>query len=274
MIPLLIVDAFTDRAFAGNPASVCFLERWPADEWLSKLAAEMNHSETAYLVAKGSDFELRWFTPAVEVDLCGHATLASAKALYHTGRVPPMQPITFHTRSGALIASPQGDEIQLDFPVTPAEAAAPPAGLIEALGVTPCNVGRSKFDYLVEVEADDTLRTMTPDFRALLAVDCRGVIVTARSSDPAFDFVSRFFAPGAGIDEDPVTGSAHCTLAAYWHERLGKDELRAFQASSRGGAVGVRRVGDRVQLRRTRDHRAGRHALGRGAAVMTTTAAR
>ncbi len=248
MIPLLIVDAFTDRAFAGNPASVCFLERWPADAWLAKLAAEMNHSETAYLVPKGGDFELRWFTPAVEVDLCGHATLASAAALYHTGRVMSTQPIVFHTHSGPLTAAPHGDQIELDFPVTPAEPAAAPEGLLAALGVAPANVGRSKFDYLVEVAGEDVVRGMTPDFRALLEVECRGVIVTARSSDPAFDFVSRFFAPRAGIDEDPVTGSAHCTLAAYWHERLGKSELRAFQASARGGIVGVRLAGDRVQL--------------------------
>jgi PhzF family phenazine biosynthesis protein len=248
MIPLFIIDAFTDRAFAGNPASVCFLERWPADDWLAKLAAEMNHSETAYLVPNGGDFELRWFTPAVEVDLCGHATLASAAALYHAGRVPRTSSITFHTRSGPLTATPRGREIELDFPVTPAEPAAPPAGLLEALGISACNVGRSKFDYLVEVASDEVLRGMTPDFRALLAVECRGVIVTARSSDPAFDFVSRFFAPRAGIDEDPVTGSAHCTLAAYWQERLGKNDFRAYQASRRGGIIGVRIAGNRVQL--------------------------
>jgi PhzF family phenazine biosynthesis protein len=248
MIPLYIIDAFTDRAFAGNPASVCFLESWPEDNWLAKLAAEMNHSETAYLVPKGSDFELRWFTPAVEVDLCGHATLASAAALYHGGRVPRAQAITFHTRSGALTATPHGEEIELDFPVTPAEPAAPPNGLLEALGVAACNVGRSKFDYLVEVASDEVLRGIKPDFRALAAVECRGVIVTARSSDPAFDFVSRFFAPRAGVDEDPVTGSAHCTLAAYWHERLGKSEFRAYQTSQRGGILGVRFAGSRVQL--------------------------
>ncbi|MEX2113834.1 MAG: PhzF family phenazine biosynthesis protein [Pirellulales bacterium] len=248
MIPMLIVDAFAERAFAGNPASVCLLERWPADEWLAKLAAEMNHSETAYLVPEGGDFELRWFTPAVEVDLCGHATLASAAALYHTGRASPTQPIVFHTRSGPLTATRRGDEIELDFPVTPAEPATAPEGLLAALGVSPANVGRSKFDYLVEVAGEDVVRDMTPDFRALLDVECRGVIVTARSSDAEFDFVSRFFAPRAGVDEDPVTGSAHCTLAAYWHERLGKCEFRALQASARGGIVGVRLAGNRVQL--------------------------
>jgi PhzF family phenazine biosynthesis protein len=162
--------------------------------------------------------------------------------------VTPTQSITFHTRSGPLTATPRGDEIELDFPVTPAEPTAPPKGLLEALGVAACNVGRSKFDYLVEVASDEVLRGMAPDFRALASVECRGVIVTSRSSDPKFDFVSRFFAPRAGVDEDPVTGSAHCTLAAYWQERLSKSEFRAYQASKRGGILGVRIEGRRVQL--------------------------
>jgi PhzF family phenazine biosynthesis protein len=208
----------------------------------------MNLSETAFLVPEGAGYRLRWFTPAVEVDLCGHATLASAFALWHADRVPRGNSIAFSTRSGTLTAAMRGETIELDFPVQPAAEAPPPAGLVEALGARPTYFGRSQFDYLVEVESESGLRAMAPDFRKLASVDCRGVIVTARSSQGEFDFVSRFFAPASGVDEDPVTGSAHCTLAHFWHERLGKSEFRAFQASRRGGVVSVRLEGERVIL--------------------------
>lgn len=247
-VPLYWVDAFTDRPFAGNPAAVCLLDTWPSDNRLASIAREMNLSETAYLVPEEDGFRLRWFTPAVEVDLCGHATLASAFVLWHVGKAAPKRLIKFLTRSGALLAARPGEVIELDFPVKAAVEAAPPAGLAEALGIAPKYVGKSQFDLLVEVESEAALRSMAPNFRRLAEVDCRGVIVTARSASDEFDFVSRFFAPKSGVDEDPVTGSAHCTLGPFWHERLGKKEMRAFQASKRGGIVNVRLQGDRVQL--------------------------
>ena len=247
-LPLFHVDAFTDRPFAGNPAAVCLLDRWPDNEWLHKVAAEMNLSETAFLVPSGRRFELRWFTPTVEVDLCGHATLASAFVLWQQGKVSAGETIEFATRSGILKATPRGTAIELDFPLKVQIEAPPPPGLGEALGVIPKTVGKSQFDYLVEVESEAMLRSIVPDFTKLAAVSCRGVIVTARSSAPPFDFVSRFFAPAAGINEDPVTGSAHCTLADFWHKRLAKTEFQAYQASARGGVVSVRIQKDRVFL--------------------------
>ena len=248
MLPMYLVDAFAEGPFRGNPAGVCLLESWPDDAWLSNVAMEMHQSETAFLVPAEGGFALRWFTPKVEVDLCGHATLASAAVLWHCGRADESAPIVFSTRSGELRAERIGDEIQLNFPATLPEAADPPDGLIEALGVRPSAVARSRFDYLVEVESEDDLRRAAPDFRRLLDVQTRGTIVTAVSSDPRFDFVSRFFAPSAGIDEDPATGSAHCTLAPYWKRRLGKTDFRAYQASQRGAALGVRLRGGRVEL--------------------------
>jgi predicted PhzF superfamily epimerase YddE/YHI9 len=248
-LPLYVVDAFTDRPFGGNPAGVCLLERaWPSDRWLQLVGREMNLAETAFLVRRsGTEFDLRWFTPAVEVDLCGHATLGSAHALWENGHAPRDR-LTFHTRSGPLTATPAGGgSIELDFPVTPATACEPPSGLLEGLGAAGW-VGRNRFDYLVEVGSDAELRVLRPDFRRLVALGCRGVIVTARSADPGYDFVSRFFAPGAGIDEDPVTGSAHCCLADHWGKKLGRDEMVAYQASARGGVVRVIRRGDRVGL--------------------------
>jgi predicted PhzF superfamily epimerase YddE/YHI9 len=248
-VPLYVVDAFGDRPFEGNPAAVCLLERWPPGDWLANVAAEMKHSETAYLVPAAEGFELRWFTPAVEVDLCGHATLASAHVLWRSGRVAAEQPIAFSTRSGTLVARQCDDQIELDFPLTRVSAAPPPAGLLESLGCAARYVGRSRFDYLVEAESESVVRELTPDFAALAAVDCRGVIVTARCETSEFDFVSRFFAPKSGVDEDPVTGSAHCALADYWAPRLGKQDFRAYQASRRGGRLGVSIRGDRVLLR-------------------------
>jgi PhzF family phenazine biosynthesis protein len=247
-IPLFLVDAFTDRSFAGNPAVVCLLPSWPTDRWLQNVAREMNQSETAFLVRNGNAFDLRWLTPRVEVDLCGHATLASAHVLWQQGLVGPDDKIRFATKSGVLKAVRRDGEIELDFPTKPEAPAEPPANLLAALGVSAKYVGKNRFDYLIEVESEAVLRGMTPDFKLLASVACRGVIVTCRSSDPGFDFVSRFFAPAAGIDEDPVTGSSHCCLGEFWKRRLGKDELVAFQASARGGKVRVRVHNDRTLL--------------------------
>src|SRR5581483_422569 len=199
-LPLLHVDAFTDRPFAGNPAAVCLLPAWKDDLWLQAVAREMNLSETAFLVRRPEHFELRWFTPKVEVDLCGHATLASAHVLWQLGLAPPAAAVRFATRSGILSAARRGDLIELDFPLRHEEPARPAPGLLEALGVAPRYVGRSQFDYLVEVESEAALRQMTPDFQRLAAVQTWGVIVTSRPADPRFDFVSRFFPPSVGID--------------------------------------------------------------------------
>ena len=245
--PLFRVDAFTDRPFAGNPAAVCFLPAWKEAQWLQAVASELNLPETAFLVPAADCFDLRWFTPRVEVDLCGHATLASAHVLWQERQATGDQ-ILFSTRSGTLKAVRRGDSIELDFPVTPEEAAEAPPGLLEALGVSARYVGKSQFDYLVEVESEAALRGIAPDLRRLATVPVRGSIVTSRSADPRFDFVSRFFAPRAGIDEDPVTGSAHCCLVDFWRKRLGKTEFVAFQASARGGVVRVRVVQDRALL--------------------------
>ena len=249
-LPIIQVDAFTDRPFAGNPAAVCLLPA-PADaRWMQHVAREMNLSETAFLVRQSDGFDLRWFTPAVEVDLCGHATLASAHVLWESGHLAPGTQARFHTRSGRLTADRRGDWIELDFPATRAEPAAAAAGLTAALGVTPRFVGRSRFDYFLEVDGEEVVRGCTPDFGALAGVDARGVIVTSRAaaSTGGYDFVSRFFAPRAGVDEDPVTGSAHCALAPYWTRQLGRPELVGYQASARGGTVRVRLQGDRVIL--------------------------
>lgn len=242
-----LVDAFTDQAFAGNPAVVLPLSDWPPAEWLQAVAREMNQSETAFLVPRGSLFELRWFTPAVEVDLCGHATLASAFAIWHQ-RLSVAERIEFSTRSGILGASRSGDQIELDFPLKPEQPAEPPPGLLESLGVSANYIGNNGMDYLVEVESEAVLGGIRPNFGRLSQVNCRGIIVTTRADGTPFDFMSRFFAPAAGVNEDPVTGSAHCCLADFWRKRLGKSEFTAFQASPRGGVIYVRIAGDRVQL--------------------------
>jgi PhzF family phenazine biosynthesis protein len=248
-IRIVQVDAFTNKAFGGNPAAVCVLPQPAPDEWMRNVAREMNLSETAFLTPHDGGFRLRWFTPAVEVDLCGHATVASAHVLWQDGHLQPGQQARFHTRSGLLLADRRGDWIELDFPVKVVTAAPPPPELLPALGVAQAAfVGKNAFDYLVEVDSEDTLRSLSPDYTTLRKIPVRGVIVTARSSGGEFDFVSRFFAPGSGIDEDPVTGSAHCALAPYWGERLGKTGMLAFQASARGGIVRVRMEGDRVLL--------------------------
>ena len=253
-VPFTQVDAFTSEAFAGNPAAVCLLPSPRDAEWMQKVAREMNLSETAFLVkrpeAAGGEggFDLRWFTPAVEVALCGHATLASAHTLWDAGLVGRNEMARFYTKSGLLTAERRGGWIELNFPATLAEPADAPAGLAHALGVTPRFVGKSRFDYLVEIDTEDQVRSLTPDHAALRTLPVRGVMVTARASSNGFDFVSRFFAPGSGIDEDPVTGSAHCCLTPYWAGKLGKTEFVAKQLSARGGVLRLRLDGDRVRL--------------------------
>ena len=248
-IDIYQVDAFTDVPFKGNPAAVCLLAG-PADEsWMQQVAREMNLSETAFLYPEADGFRLRWFTPAVEVALCGHATLASAHILWETGRLPPSAPARFLTLSGTLGAARQdGGMIELDFPATHAEAADAPAGLVAALGVEPLFVGKSRFDYLVHVASEETVRGLAPDFAALKRLPVRGVMVTARAQSADCDFVSRFFAPAVGVDEDPVTGSAHCCLGPFWARQLGRIRMTAYQASARGGWMRVRLAGERVFL--------------------------
>jgi len=245
---LLQVDAFTDRPFAGNPAAVCVLPG-PADErWMQAVAREMNLSETAFLHRENDAFRLRWFTPAVEVDLCGHATLAAAHVLWADGHLPAGAEARFHTRSGLLTARQADEWIEMDFPAEVARPADAPAELRDGLGVPTVYVGKNRMDYLVEVESESVVRALQPDFRLLGALPVRGIIVTARSASPDYDFVSRFFGPAAGVDEDPVTGSAHCCLAPHWSAKLGKAALVGYQASARGGVVRTRIEGDRVML--------------------------
>jgi PhzF family phenazine biosynthesis protein len=217
---------------------------------MQDVAREMNLSETAFLHPEEGAYRLRWFTPAVEVELCGHATLASAHVLWEAGRLGAGETARFQTLSGLLTADRRGEWIELDFPARTAEPVELPAGILEALGIEaePLFLGKSRYDYLLELPEEDAVRAMAPDFQALRSLPVRGIIVTARGTGNPFDFVSRFFAPGSGVDEDPVTGSAHCTLAPYWTARLGRDELLAYQASARGGVVRVRVVGERVRL--------------------------
>ncbi len=247
------VDAFTDRPFAGNPAAVCILDKKRSDEWMQSVAAEMNLSETAFLVQRDDKtFDLRWFTPVTEVDLCGHATLASAHILFQENHLLPSDTARFHTRSGVLTARRAGTEIELDFPAKPetrVEDKSLADALTHALGIEALYVGKNDFDFIAELESEEAVRAVAPDFTGLKALNVRGVIVTARAgSNAEYDFVSRFFAPGSGIDEDPVTGSAHCCLAKFWSERLNKKDFIAFQASARGGRLRVTLDGDRVRL--------------------------
>ena len=242
------VDAFTDTPFRGNPAAICVLPAPRDEHWMQDVAREMNLSETAFLQAQPDGWSLRWFTPTVEVALCGHATLASAHVLWEDGHLARDRQARFHTKSGLLTADRRGDWIELDFPAKSEGPAPAPPGLAEALGVAPKYVGRNQLDYLVEVDSEATVRGLTPDFTALAKLPVRGVIVTSRAASGEYDFVSRFFAPGSGIAEDPVTGSSHFALGPFWGARLGKSELLAYQASARGGVVRVRVVGDRVKL--------------------------
>lgn len=248
--PIFVVDAFTERPFAGNPAAVCLLPAPASEAWMRDVAREMNLAETAFLHRVGADYALRWFTPTVEVDLCGHATLASAHVLFEEGHLAPGDTARFQTRSGVLTAVRRETGIELDFPRASAEAVPLPADLLPGLGVGEARwVGRNQFDFFVELGSEAAVRALAPNFHALRSLGVRGVIVTSLA-DPGrpYDFVSRFFAPGAGIDEDPVTGSAHCALAPYWGARLGRDAMSGYQASARGGTVRVTCRGDRVLL--------------------------
>lgn len=246
--PYYLVDAFTDHPFGGNPAAVCLLPAWRETAWLQAVSAEMNKPETSFLVQSAPNvFDLRWFTPTVEIDLCGHATLAAAHALADLDPKYACE-LRFQTKSGVLITRPVGSQFELDFPATPGKPTATPEHLIESLNVTPRTVLRSPFDFLVEVDSESVVRSLNPDLTRLAKIPCRGVIVTAPADSGEFDFVSRFFAPASGTNEDPATGSAHCCLAPFWAPRLQKTEFRAYQASPRGGVLGVRLAGDRVFL--------------------------
>jgi PhzF family phenazine biosynthesis protein len=246
---LLQVDAFADAPFSGNPAAVCFLDATRDDAWLAAVAREMNLSETAFLAAEGDAWRLRWFTPTVEVDLCGHATLASAHAIWEEGLAGKDATLRFLTRSGELTARLEGDDIVLDFPAEPAFPLHAPRALLDAIGVRRVvAAARNRFDWLLELESAVAVRSLQPDLAALAKLETRGVVVTAPADDDAHDFVSRWFGPGVGVDEDPVTGSAHCCLGPWWAERLGRTELRGYQASARGGSVGVRMIDGRVEL--------------------------
>ena len=243
---LIQVDAFTAVPFHGNPAAVCLLDHDMPDCWMQDVAAEMNLSETAFLILENGCYRLRWFTPAVEVDLCGHATLASAHVLWEQSLVPPESAIRFLTRSGELGARMDGGLIWLDMPARVTGAARLSPALREALGEKPVWEGVADHDLFVELGTAGEVRRCTPDIKALAASLDHGLIVTAKGDKPGLDFVSRYFAPGVGIDEDPVTGSAHCALAPYWAERTGKPRMIAFQASRRGGDLEVRVQGNRV----------------------------
>jgi PhzF family phenazine biosynthesis protein len=246
-VPLLQIDAFTDRPFSGNPAAVALLDEPVEAAWMQSVAAEMNLAETAFVTpAVEGVHGLRWFTPTVEVDLCGHATLASAHALWSTGRAQAGGVLRFATRSGELRAAPDGDRITLDLPANPPVEGAPPAGFLEALGATPVRVAHSPGWVLVEVASEAEVRALAPDFKSLAAHPM--AIVTAPADHAPFDIASRVFGPSVGIDEDPVTGSAHCLLAPWWAPRLGRNELRASQVSARGGDLHVRLDGDRVAV--------------------------
>jgi PhzF family phenazine biosynthesis protein len=246
--PIFVVDAFAERPVGGNPAGVCPLVAPRPDSWMQSVAAEMRHAETAFLVREGAAWRLRWFTPSVEVDLCGHATLASAHVLFETGAARDGETIRFLTKSGELRATPRDGAIEIDLPVTPVAPCAPPDGLAEALGVTIVRYGSGNGRCVAELATASEVRAAKPDMRRLATIPPWGVSITARSDDPRFDFVSRFFAPAKGVDEDPVTGSAHCALVDWWSKPLGKTDFVAYQASARGGVVRVRSEGGRALL--------------------------
>ncbi|MDX1414482.1 MAG: PhzF family phenazine biosynthesis protein [Candidatus Promineifilaceae bacterium] len=247
-IRIFQVDAFTNTPFSGNPAAVCLLSEPHSAQWMQQVGAEMNLSETAFLWPVDSDFSLRWFTPAAEVDLCGHATLAAAHILWETGELPVTNTAVFQTRSGELTAASDNGWIELNFPAAPPQPTALPANLTAALGIEPLFTGSFNQKHLIVVDGEDIVRQIDPDYSALRQVAARGVCVTSRATSPGIDFVSRYFAPWIGIDEDPVTGSAHCCLAPYWAAELGQEELVAYQASARGGLLRVRPSGNRVLI--------------------------
>jgi len=249
-IPIFQVDAFTSEPFKGNPAGVCLLRGPAEDAWMQSVAAEMNLAETAFPLAEGDGFRLRWFTPKVEVKLCGHATLATAHILWEQGIVPAGREARFQTLSGLLTARRDGDLVELDFPARPPLPKAPDwaEAVVGALGIKPTAIVLSAEDVLFEAADEEAVRSVQPDFATLRQLPARGVIVTSRSSSPDYDFVSRFFAPAVGVDEDPVTGSSHTVLVPYWAKKLGKSEFTAFQASARGGILRLRLAGDRVKI--------------------------
>ena len=244
--PVYVVDAFAERPFAGNPAAVCPLAGPATAAWMQQVAAEMNLAETAFLHPSDGGWSLRWFTPTVEVDLCGHATLAAAHTLWESGRAAIEKPLVFHTRSGALQVRRDGAGYQMDFPALPVTHSPPPRELSQTLDAMPVWVGTNAMDLFVELADEAAVRSLRPDITGLARYPVRGVIVTARAAET--DFVSRFFAPACGIPEDPVTGSAHCALGPYWASRLARADLVGFQASARGGRVRVSVRGNRVVL--------------------------
>jgi predicted PhzF superfamily epimerase YddE/YHI9 len=245
-LPIYQVDAFTDSLFGGNPAAVCPLEAWLPEAAMQAIAAENNLSETAFFVRDGGDYALRWFTPTVEVDLCGHATLAAGHVVFHYLE-PQRETVSFHTlKAGTLIVTRRADMLVMDFPARPAGPAPPPPGLFAALGGAPREVLRAR-DHLIVYNTAAEIAALNPDLAALAKVDCWAAIVTA-PGESGVDFVSRFFAPAQGVPEDPVTGSAHCTLVPYWAKRLGKMQLEARQLSRRGGALHCALQGDRVNI--------------------------
>jgi PhzF family phenazine biosynthesis protein len=244
--PIFQIDAFTTRRFAGNPAAVMPMKNFPADAVMQAVAAENNLAETAFLVSEGNDYRLRWFTPKIEVPLCGHATLASA-AVVMERLDPGCNSVVFHTASGPLTVKRSDVGYIMDFPARPSEPVSVPPRLAEALGAVPVEVFANVFNYMALLESAQVLRELAPDMTVIARMDRPGVIVTA-PGEGIYDFVSRYFAPAKGIPEDPVTGAAHCMLAPYWAKRLGRNEFRAFQASRRGGEIICRLAGDRVEL--------------------------
>ncbi len=247
-LPFVVADAFAEKAFTGNPAAVVFQDEPRDDAWRAAVAREFALSETAFVEPLGEAFRLRWFTPTVEVPLCGHATLAAAHALWETGRLPRDRPAVFETASGRLSARADAPWATLDLPALPARAAKPPAGLLDVLRDTPLWLGENRQAYFLELDSEDTVRRAEPDLARLKSVTPKDLVLTAAARRGTCDFVSRCFCPASGIPEDPVTGSAHCALGPYWAERLGKPVLTAFQASARGGVLIVRPNGARVEL--------------------------
>lgn len=245
-LPIYVVDAFTDQAFKGNPAAVCLTPKPLDDVLMQRIAQELNLSETAFLFPYDDGYSLRWFTPNTEVELCGHATLASSHLLWELGELPHNEQANFYTKSGLLSAVKEDTWIQLDFPAEPEAESPYPEELLDAFSIEPLYVGRNRFDYLIEVESEEVLKNLDPDFTILRKIPARGFILTSRSDE--FDFVSRCFFPGIGVNEDPVTGSAHCCLAPYWSTKLNRTELVAYQASSRGGILKLRQRKDRVLI--------------------------
>ena len=244
--PIFQVDAFASRRFAGNPAAVVLFQTFPDDSTMLAVAAENNLAETAFLVPEGNDFRVRWFTPRVEVPLCGHATLASAAVIMERSQ-PGRKQVVFHSASGPLTVTRTETGYAMNFPARPSTPTSPPKGLVEALGMVPSEVLVNAFNYMAVLESEKAVRQLAPDMPGIARLDRPGVIVTAVGKDD-YDFISRYFAPAKGISEDPVTGAAHCMLAPYWAQRLGKTSFKAFQASPRGGEVVCRLVGDRVEL--------------------------